>query len=148
LFIRGRARHWSSPLAIWMRRSGGDIGKSRKGKIDPLPEHFDSLEEAAEFWDTHSTADYEEHMKEAHFDVGLKWVVEELRVAYDVVREVRRIARQQGLSTEAPINLWLQEKICEQQRLSERKHKQAARKHAAARKPARSRNGAARSAKA
>jgi CopG antitoxin of type II toxin-antitoxin system len=82
-----------------------------KRKPDPSPDHFDSLEEAAEFWDTHSTADYEEYMKEAHFDVDLKWIVEELRVAYDVMREVRKIAREQGLSTEALINLWLQQKV-------------------------------------
>ncbi len=120
--------------------------KSRKKKIDPLPEHFNSLEEAAEFWDTHSTADYEEYMKEAHFDVDLKWIVEEFRVAYDVMRQVRKIAREQGLSTEALINLWLHEKASEHRRRSEREHKQAARKHPA-RKLARPRNGAPRSAK-
>lgn len=123
------------------------MGKSRKRKIDPLPEHFNSLEEAAEFWDTHSTADYEEYMKEAHFDVDLKWIVEELRVAYDVMREVRKIAREQGLSTEALINLWLQQKVFDHRGASTRKTKQAAQKQSA-KKPARSRNGAARSAKA
>ena len=25
---------------------------------DPLPDHFNSLEEAGEFWDTHDTTDY------------------------------------------------------------------------------------------
>lgn len=30
---------------------------------DPLPEHFNSLEEAAEFWDTHDSADYDEYFK-------------------------------------------------------------------------------------
>ena len=112
-----------------------------------MPDHFNSLEEAAEFWDTHSTADYEEYMKEAHFDVDLKWIVEEFRVAYDVMREVRKIARQRGFSTEALINLWLQEKISEHQTHSEREHKQAARKHST-KKSARTQNGAARSVKA
>lgn len=48
------------------------MGKNRKKERDPLPEKFSSLEEAGEFWDTHSSADYEEYMEEAHFDVELK----------------------------------------------------------------------------
>lgn len=123
------------------------MGKSRKTKVDPLPDHFDSLEEAAEFWDTHSTADYEEHMKEVHFDVDLKWIVEEFRVAYDVMRAVRKTARQRGFSTEALINQWLKEKISEHQPRSKPEHKQAAPKHST-KKRARAQNGAARSAKA
>lgn len=31
-----------------------------KGSKDALPEEFSTLKEAGEFWDTHSTADYEE----------------------------------------------------------------------------------------
>ena len=31
--------------------------------IDPLPEEFASEEEAGEFWDTHSVADYEEYLE-------------------------------------------------------------------------------------
>ncbi len=30
---------------------------------EPLPEAFASEEEAGEFWDTHSTADYEEYLE-------------------------------------------------------------------------------------
>jgi glycosyltransferase involved in cell wall biosynthesis len=39
---------------------------------DLLPEHFDSLEEAAEFWDTHDSADYEEYMQDVECDVEIK----------------------------------------------------------------------------
>ena len=40
---------------------------------DPLPEHFESLEEAAEFWDTRDSADYEDYMRgvECKFDIKL-----------------------------------------------------------------------------
>ncbi len=48
-----------------------------KNKRDPLPEQFSSLEEAGEFWDTHSGADYEEYMQEVHFEVDLKRSVKE-----------------------------------------------------------------------
>ena len=121
------------------------MGKSRK-KIDPLPDHFDSLEEAGEFWDTHSSADYEEYMIPVHFDVDLKGSVHEVRVAHDLLSEVTNIARRQGLKTETLVNLWLQQKVSEHRKLTQKKHKATARKRPAT-KPARSRSGAARLAK-
>ena len=36
---------------------------------DPIPENFASIEEAAEFWETHSLADYWDMTKEVHFAV-------------------------------------------------------------------------------
>jgi len=86
------------------------MAKSKK-KRDPLPEEFKSLEAAGEFWDTHSSADYEEYMQEAHFEVDLKRSVKEVRIADQVLREVRKIAQQQGIATETLVNLWLQEKV-------------------------------------
>jgi len=32
--------------------------KWNKKKREPIPRHFKSIEEASEFWDTHSLADY------------------------------------------------------------------------------------------
>ena len=46
------------------------MGGGRRGR-DPIPESFRSVEEAAEFWDTHSTADYEDLMRDVHFDVNI-----------------------------------------------------------------------------
>jgi len=85
--------------------------KSRKNKRDPLPEQFGSPEETGEFWDTHRGADYEEYMQEAHFDVELKRRAHEVRITDQLLREVRKIARQQGVATETLVNLWLQEKV-------------------------------------
>ena len=76
-----------------------------------MPEQFGSPEEAGKFWDTHSGADYEDYMKEVYFEVDLKRRVHEVRVAEEVLREVRKIADQQGLDTETLINLWLQQKV-------------------------------------
>ena len=87
------------------------MAKSRKSKRDTLPEQFNSAEEAGEFWDTHSGADYEEYMQEAHFEVDLKQHSTEVRVSDELLRAVRRIARQQGVATETLVNLWLQEKV-------------------------------------
>jgi|GEM_PF-196796 len=122
------------------------MGKSKR-KIDPLPDHFDSLEEAGEFWDTHDTSDYEEYMIPVHFDVDLKRKVHEVRVVHEVLEGVTKIARRQGLKAETLINVWLQEKLSDHRKRSAPKNKQAARKQSA-KKAARSRNGAARVAKA
>jgi predicted DNA binding CopG/RHH family protein len=84
---------------------------AKNKKRDPLPEQFGSAEEAGEFWDTHSGTDYEEYMQPAHFEVDLKRRSTEVRVSDEVLRVVRKIARQQGLATETLVNLWLQEKV-------------------------------------
>jgi hypothetical protein len=39
---------------------------------EPLPENFRSLEEFWAFWDTHSTADYEELMEDVDADVNIR----------------------------------------------------------------------------
>lgn len=85
--------------------------KNKKRKRDSLPDEFGSLEEAGEFWDTHSSADYEEYMQAAHFEVDLKRRSTEVRVSVELIRDVRKIARREGVATETLVNLWLQEKI-------------------------------------
>ena len=39
---------------------------------DPIPEDFGSAEAAAEFWDSHSLADYEEYLEAVDVDVDVK----------------------------------------------------------------------------
>ncbi len=85
--------------------------KNKKRKRDSLPDEFQSLEEAGEFWDTHSSGDYEEFMQEAQFEVDLKRRSTEVRVSVELIRDVRKIARREGVATETLVNLWLQEKI-------------------------------------
>jgi hypothetical protein len=41
-------------------------------KRDPIPDEFASIEEAAEFWDTHDLTDYEDIWHEVDFRVDLK----------------------------------------------------------------------------
>ena len=85
--------------------------KNKNKKRDPLPDEFQSLEEAGEFWDTHSSSDYEEFMREAHFEVDLRRHSTEVRVSDELMRDVRRIARREGVATETLVNLWLREKV-------------------------------------
>jgi hypothetical protein len=41
-------------------------------KIDLLPDEFQTIEEAAKFWDSHNLSDYEEYQKDVEFEVYLK----------------------------------------------------------------------------
>jgi predicted DNA binding CopG/RHH family protein len=79
-----------------------------KKKRDPVPDTFNSIREAAEFWDNHDSADYEDIMEEADFEVNLKRQIYMIPVAVDVVNRLREKAKYQGLSTETFVNLLLQ----------------------------------------
>ncbi len=46
--------------------------KKTKKSIDPLPGTFSSLEEAGEFWDTHSTSDYEDFLEQVDMTIDIK----------------------------------------------------------------------------
>jgi len=78
--------------------------------LDPLPEDFDSLEEFAAFWDTHSTADYEGQMDDVDVHIDIRSSKVYCVVAKDLLAQLRTHARRQGVSTETLINLWLREK--------------------------------------
>jgi predicted HicB family RNase H-like nuclease len=79
---------------------------------DPLPDEFASLTAAGEFWDTHSTADYEEDMSDVSFEVNLTGKpTYYFAIAKDIAAALQNVAQQQGISTQTLINLWLQEKL-------------------------------------
>ena len=78
---------------------------------DPLPENFTTLEEFWEFWDTHSSADYEELMEPVEAEIVLSSEKVYCPIAKDVMLKIRNEAKHQGVSTETLINLWLQEKL-------------------------------------
>lgn len=72
----------------------------------------DSLEAIAEFWDTHSLADYWDQTEPAEFEFDpqakRRYLV---AIDPDVLARVRTVARQKGLQTESLINLWLEQKL-------------------------------------
>ena len=77
--------------------------------LDPLPVSFDSIEAAADFWDTHSLADYWDQTSEVK-DVKIDLVRRHFRVDAKLARKISRQAKQRGISAETLVNLWLQEK--------------------------------------
>jgi hypothetical protein len=88
----------------------------RKPEGDPLPESFGSLEEFWEFWDTHSTADYEDLMEEADVCINVRSSKTYCALAKDLLAQVRAEARRQGVSAEALIHLWLAERLKQQEK--------------------------------
>lgn len=83
---------------------------------DPLPESFSSLEGLWEFWDTHSTADYEDLMEEADVRISVRSSKVYCALAKDLLTQVRAEARRQGVSAEALIHLWLAERLKQQEK--------------------------------
>ncbi len=79
---------------------------------DVLPEDFSTIEEFWSFWDAHSSADYEDVMEPVEVEIDPSFSKTYCPVAKDLLREVRSRARQQGVSTETLVNLWLQERLC------------------------------------
>ena len=87
-------------------------GRSKvKKQRDPLPEHFNSLEEAAEFWDTHDSSDYEDYMRDIKYEVNIKRRVYLVELNTELYDKVRVIAQERGIPTETLVNQWVQEKV-------------------------------------
>ena len=84
-----------------------------KVKPDPIPESFASIEEAAEWWDSHSTADYWDESREVKFDIQLPPRKPTVALDSDVAERLRALASEQGVSLETLVNRWLQEKLRE-----------------------------------
>lgn len=81
---------------------------------DPIPE-FESLEDIAAFWDTHSTADYDEVTQEAHFEVNLQGHMSPTSIVIlpELGQTLTALADARGISVETLVNVWLTEKVLE-----------------------------------
>ena len=72
-----------------------------------------SYEEMAEFWDSHSLADYdgETYEVEMNFEPSARhaWV----GIEPDLLSELRSVARQRRITTQTLVNLWLSQRLAE-----------------------------------
>ena len=66
--------------------------KSTDKRIDPLPDSFESEEQAGEFWDTHSLMDYQEHLEATDDTIEIRERVFEVQVAEDVFKKLQQEA--------------------------------------------------------
>jgi hypothetical protein len=76
---------------------------------EPIPEQFDSIEAAADFWDTHSLADYWDQLREVEIKVEARRR-HRITLAPEVWEQVAHQARIRGVSPETLANLWLMER--------------------------------------
>ena len=77
-----------------------------------------SYEEMAEFWDTHSLADFAEqtYAVEMTFEPSARHNL--VRVEPQLLAEVREIARTKKVSTQTLVNLWLRQQVDQEQHTS------------------------------
>ena len=78
---------------------------------DPLPEHFDNLEEAAEFWDTHDSGDYEEYFKDVECKFDIKKRTHLISMDGTLYDEVRAIAKKKRIPADKLVSRWIKEKL-------------------------------------
>ncbi|MCL0069516.1 BrnA antitoxin family protein [Dehalococcoidia bacterium] len=82
---------------------------------DPIPEEFKNIEEAAEFWDTHSLADYEDLQTDVEFEVELKSEKNYFAIEEELSDSIDKLAHLKGILPETLVNLWLKEKVLEKE---------------------------------
>jgi len=70
-----------------------------------------SYEELADFWNTHSVADFQDQMREVHFDVELESCHHYVGVDAKLMDRVTQEAHARGISSESLVNLILQEAL-------------------------------------
>jgi predicted DNA binding CopG/RHH family protein len=73
-----------------------------------------SLEEMAEFWDTHDAADFEDQTRPVEFEFDLRSRRHYIAIDPDLLARLRDVAAARGLSAESLANLWLQERVLKQ----------------------------------
>ena len=82
-------------------------------KHEPIPQHFQSVAEAAEFWDSHDLTEYWDLTREASFEVDFQRRVFLTALEPGLAKKLTECAHKQGVSTETLINVWLAEKVAE-----------------------------------
>jgi len=82
-------------------------------KKEPIPSQFATISEAAEFWDSHDLGDYWDQTDDAQVDVDIKRRKVLAALEPRLAQKIADRARQQGVSTETLINMWLTEKVLE-----------------------------------
>lgn len=66
--------------------------RNKDRTIDPLPDTFETEEQAGAFWDTHSTMDYKKYLQPTDDTIEISERVFEVQVAEDVFRKLQQEA--------------------------------------------------------
>ncbi|MYE54815.1 MAG: hypothetical protein F4X34_06420 [Chloroflexi bacterium] len=79
-----------------------------------------SIEEIAEFWDTHSIADYEDQIHEVEAEVS-NVVRNRVSLIPEVHARVKEAARKRRVSPETLVNTWLAERLQQETKKGKRR---------------------------
>ncbi len=82
-----------------------------KVKSEPIPEEFQSLEEAGIFWDTHSAADYWDEMEDVECEVDIQHRRFLIKLEDAVYRAVEKLATEQHLPPDEFVNEFLRREL-------------------------------------
>ncbi len=85
-----------------MRKYRGSISKGK------------SYKEIGEFWDTHDLAEFWNQTRKTSFEVDIESEVTYCSLDKKLAEKVQTIAQKQGVSADTLINLWVQEKLLQQ----------------------------------
>jgi hypothetical protein len=88
------------------------IGNMKRGKSSISKAK--SYREIGDFWDTHDLSDFWDRTKRVDFDVNIESEITYYSLEKRLAKEVQSIAQKRGVSADTLINLWVQEKIQEQ----------------------------------
>jgi predicted DNA binding CopG/RHH family protein len=78
--------------------------------IERIPQ-TDSIEELAQFWDTHDLTDFEEELEEVTEPVFVQEAVVKIRLQTQEVEAVKKVANSLGLDYTDLIREWVLEKV-------------------------------------
>ncbi len=73
--------------------------------------HAQSYREIGDFWDSHDLGDFWEETKDADFEVSVESEATYYCLEKTLSKKVQLLAREQGISANTLINLWVQEKL-------------------------------------
>lgn len=76
-----------------------------------------SYRDIGEFWDTHDLADYWEQTRPAEFDVDIRTEVTYYPLDVVLAARIRAAAQRRGISPETLLNLWVQERLQQEESL-------------------------------
>ncbi len=85
--------------------------QNKKKVIDPIPETFATEEEAGEFWDNHSLADYEELLEPSDVTIEISKRTYEVRLSEDVFEGLRKEAEATHQSVPTTIDRILRKEL-------------------------------------
>jgi hypothetical protein len=80
--------------------------------LEPIPEHFKSIEDASDFWDTHDAGDYEKYLRPINEELEFsKPLPQAVLLERTLSEKLKEVAQNKGVSLETLVNLWLSEKL-------------------------------------